>query len=199
MGQPSSVPTVNDLNNAELVLLLQVYQMMSQVNPTLKPVAEVTAVIPPGTPEMQRQHVVATLQTIVAQQLQINPAQSPVILQTLQQLQQLYDLRTTLQTAPTIPSVVPPTTVQSTPSLDPAALALLSGALTTGALPAQPIAKPVQPVAPTRPVVSQSLAHDLMNYGLIKPNKGNESSAPPKKAASERDRPSFKNPESLRK
>lgn len=178
--------------------------MMSQMNNTLKPVAEVTAVLPPGTPEMQRQHIVTTLQTIVAQQLQINPAQSPVILQTLQQLQQLYDLRATLQTAATIPSVVsaPPTPAQPTPSLDPAALALLSGVFTTGAgaMQPQPVAKPAQPAAHSRPVVSQSLAQDLMSYGLIKGGKGNDhSSAPPKKTASHGDRPSFKNPESLRK
>jgi pre-mRNA cleavage complex 2 protein Pcf11 len=205
LGQQSSViPTVNDLNNLELVLLLQVYQMMCQTNNTLKPVAEVTATLPHGTPETQRQHVVTTLQTIVAQQLQINPAQSPVILQTLQQLQQLYDLRATLQTASTIPGVVPPApTSQPIPTLDPAALALLSGVFTsTGAntmpMPMQPASRPVQPVAPTRQPAS-SAAHDRMSYGGRSGSKGNDHSYAPARKVSEHDKPSFKNPESLRR
>lgn len=175
--------------------------MMCQTNNTLKPVAEVTATLPHGTPETQRQHVVTTLQTIVAQQLQINPAQSPVILQTLQQLQQLYDLRATLQT---IPGVVPPApTSQPIPTLDPAALALLSGVFTsTGAntmpMPMQPASRPVQPVAPTRQPAS-SAAQDRMSYGGRSGSKGNDHSSAPARKVSEHDKPSFKNPESLRR
>lgn len=195
------MPTVNDLNNLELVLLLQVYQMMSQVNNTLKPVAEVTAMLPQGTPEMQRQHVVTTLQTIVAQQLQINPAQSPVILQTLQQLQQLYDLRATLQTATTIPGVVPVAPVQSTPTLDPAALALLSGVLTSAATNTMPM----QPAPRTQPAPSRQSGnsdhHGNYGHGHGKSSSKNNdrSSAPSRRSASEHDKPSFKNPESLRR
>jgi len=179
---------------------------MSQTNNTLKPVAEVTAALPPGTPDMQRQHVVTTLQTIVAQQLQINPAQSPVILQTLQQLQQLYDLRTTLQAAATIPGIVstPSVVASTTPILDPTALALLSGALTTsgGTIHTQPagtstpVLTGVQPV-PARPVVSQ----DHLSYGLVQPPKPTTTTGPAlqKTVSGEQDRPSFKNPESMRK
>lgn len=177
------------------MLLLQVYQMMSQSNAALKPVAELTAVMPPGTPEMQRQHLVTTLQTIVAAQLQLNPAQAPAILQTLQQLQQLYDLRATLQTAAAIPAAVPtPAAIPTQPALDLAALALLSGITTQANVPPTAVQSTLPPAAPSK--ASKNLTQDLMGYGLVKQNNG---SARERRPIHDRDRPSFKNPDSLRK